>query len=225
MVIINSPNNPSGAVLSDKSLKTLAEIMDKAQREYGKPIYLLSDEPYRELVYEGERVPCVFDYYDNSIVCYSFSKALSLPGERIGYVAVNPKMQDADKAFAAVAGAARGYGYVNPPSLMQRVVGKCLGQTSDISQYKKNRDLLYGGLTKLGFECVKPEGAFYLMLKCPISDAKEFSDRAKKYELLLVPGDDFGIEGYVRLAYCVSEETIKNSMPAFEKLAKEFGLI
>ncbi|MBQ7894960.1 MAG: pyridoxal phosphate-dependent aminotransferase [Oscillospiraceae bacterium] len=225
MVIINSPNNPSGAVLSDKSLKTLAEIMDKAQRKFGKPIYLLSDEPYRELVYEGERVPCVFDYYDNSIVCYSFSKALSLPGERIGYVAVNPKMQDADKAFAAVAGAARGYGYVNPPSLMQRVVEKCLGQTSDISQYKKNRDLLYGGLTKLGFECVKPEGAFYLMLKCPINDAKEFSDRAKKYELLLVPGDDFGIEGYVLLAYCVSEETIKNSMPAVEKLAKEFGLI
>lgn len=224
LVIINSPNNPTGVVLSEASLKAIAHELKIAQEKYGQPIYLLSDEPYRELVYEGTNIPCVFDFYDNSIVCYSFSKSLSLPGERIGYLAVSPRMQDREMVFAALAGAARGCGYVNPPSMMQRVVEKCLGQTSDISKYKKNRDLLCNGLTELGFECVKPEGAFYLLVKCPISDAKAFSESAKKYELLLVPTDDFGLGGYVRLAYCVAEETIINSMPAFKKLAEEYKL-
>lgn len=225
LVIINSPNNPSGVILSAESLRAIADILKAAQEKYSHPIYLLSDEPYRELVYDGAAVPCVFDFYDNSIVCYSFSKSMSLPGERIGYLAVGPKMQDKEQVFAALAGAARGCGYVNPPSMMQRVVEKCLGQTSDISKYKNNRDLLCGGLRKLGFECVKPDGAFYLFVRCPIEDAKAFSESAKKYELLLVPSDDFGLGGYVRLAYCVSEETIKNSMPAFKKLAQEYKLI
>ena len=225
LVIINSPNNPSGVILSAESLQAMADILKEAQEKYGHTIYLLSDEPYRELVYEGSEVPCVFHFYDNSIVCYSFSKSLSLPGERIGYLAVGPKMDSREQVFAALAGAARGCGYVNPPSMMQRVVEKCLGQTADISRYRKNRDMLCGGLTELGFECVKPDGAFYLFMKAPISDAKAFSDSAKKYELLLVPSDDFGLGGYVRLAYCVSEETIKNSMPAFRKLAEEYKLI
>ena len=222
IVIINSPNNPTGVVISAESLKAIAEVLKEAQQKYGQPIYLLSDEPYRELVYDGLKVPCVFDFYENSIVCYSFSKSLSLPGERIGYLAVGPEMQDRERVFAALAGAARGCGYVNPPSMMQRVVEKCLGQTSDISKYKKNRDLLCSGLSELGFECVKPEGAFYLLVKCPGGDAKAFSENAKKYELLLVPADDFGLSGYVRLAYCVAEETIVNSMPSFKKLAEEY---
>ena len=224
IVIINSPNNPSGVVLSAENLKALAEILKEAQEKYAHPIYLVSDEPYRELVYDDVKLPCVFDYYNNSIVVYSFSKSMSLPGERIGYVAVNPKMEQGDLVFAAVAGAARSYGYVNPPSMMQMVVERCLGQTADISLYKKNRDLLCDILESLNFKCVKPDGAFYLFVKCPIADAKLFSESAKKYELLLVPGDDFGLEGYVRLAYCVAEQTIKNSLPAFEKLAKEYGL-
>ena len=206
-------------------MKTLADILKEAEQKYGHPIYLVSDEPYRELIYDDVKLPCVFDYYENSLVIYSFSKSMSLPGERIGYVAVNPKMEQWEMAFAAVAGAARCYGYVNPPSMMQMVVERCVGQTADISIYKKNRDLLCGGLQSLGFDCVKPDGAFYLFVKCPVPDAKSFSETAKKYELLLVPGDDFGLHGYVRVAYCVSEETIVNSMPAFKKLAEEYGLI
>ena len=224
MLIINTPNNPSGVLLTDDSLKKIAAVMLNAQEKYGHKLYLLSDEPYRELVFDGESLKSATRYYDNTIICYSFSKSLSLPGERIGYLAVSSTMDDRQDIFDAICGAARGYGYVNAPSLMQRVVEKCMGLTSDVSAYKKNRDLLYSGLTACGFECVKPDGAFYLFVKAPEPDAKAFSERAKKYELMLVPGDDFGVTGYVRVAYCVSEETIVSSLPAFKKLAEEYGL-
>ena len=222
MVIMNTPNNPTGVILTAESLSEIAAILERAQDKYGHPIYLLSDEPYRELIFDGSSPLCVTHFYKNSIICYSFSKSLSLPGERIGYLAVGGEMEDKELVFAAITGGARGCGYVNAPSLMQRLVERCVGLTSDISEYKENRDLLYNGLTGLGFDCVKPDGAFYLFMKCPIDDAKAFSDSAKKYELLLVPSDDFGVPGYVRLAYCVSRDTIRNSMPAFRKLAEEY---
>ena len=224
LLIINTPNNPSGVLLTAESLTKIADVMRRAQEKYGHKLYLLSDEPYRELVFDGNPAKSVTRYYDNTIICYSFSKSLSLPGERIGYVAVSSTMEDRQDIFDAVCGAARGYGYVNAPSLMQRVVEKCMGLTSDISAYKRNRDLLYGGVTACGFECIKPDGAFYLFIKSPEPDAKTFSERAKKYELMLVPGDDFGVKGYVRAAYCVSEEMIKKSLPAFKQLAEEYGL-
>lgn len=224
LVIINTPNNPSGVVLSAESLQSIGDILRRAEEKYGHTIYLVSDEPYRELVYDGVQVPCVMHFYDDTIICYSFSKSLSLPGERVGYLAVSSRMAEKEKVFAAIAGAARACGYVNAPSMMQRVIEKCLGQTADISQYKQSRDLLYGGLTALGFDCVKPDGAFYLFMKTPEPDAKAFSERAKKFELLLVPSDDFGLPGYVRIAYCVSPEMIRRSMPAFKQLAEEYGL-
>jgi len=223
VVIVNTPNNPSGVILSAESLTKLGDILRNAEEKYGHSIYLVSDEPYRELVYDGTKVPCVLHYYDNTIICYSFSKSLSLPGERIGYLAVGSKMAEKELVFASLSGAARACGYTNAPSTIQRVVEKCIGQTSDISAYKKNRDLLYDGLTELGFDCVKPDGAFYLFVKTPEADAKAFSEKAKKYELLLVPSDDFGLPGYVRIAYCVSGEMIKRSMPAFKKLAEEYS--
>lgn len=223
-IIINSPNNPSGVIISPEKLRELCDILRAAEAEFGHAIYLFSDEPYRELVYDGEEVPCPLCYYDDSILCYSFSKSLSLPGERIGYLAVNGKMPDKGDVFAALCGAARANGYINAPSLIQRVVEKCLTATADISVYKKNRRLLYEGLCACGFDCVYPDGAFYLFLKCPEPDAKAFSERAKKHELLLVPSDDFGLPGYVRVAYCVSPEMIKRSLPAFKKLAEEYGL-
>ena len=225
ILIINTPNNPSGVLLSDESLKKISACMRKAQEKYGHKLYLLSDEPYRELVFDGNPGKCITNYYDNSIICYSFSKSLSLPGERIGYVAVSSTMDDRQDIFDAVCGAARGCGYVNAPSLMQRVVEKCIDMTSDISAYKKNRDILYGGLSECGFECVKPDGAFYLFVKSPEPDAKAFSEKARQYELMLVPSDDFGVPGYVRVAYCVSEDMIVRAMPAFKKLAEEYGLI
>ena len=224
LVIINSPNNPSGVILSAENLKKIGDILRQAEEKYGHTIYLVSDEPYRELVYDGAEVPCSLHFYDDTILCYSFSKSLSLPGERVGYLAVSSRMAEKEKVFAALSGAARACGYVNAPSMMQRVIEKCLGQTADISQYKQSRDLLYGGLTALGFDCVKPDGAFYLFVKTPEPDAKAFSERAKKYELLLVPSDDFGLSGYVRIAYCVSPEMIQRSMPAFKQLAEEYGL-
>jgi len=224
LVIVNSPNNPSGVILTADSLSTIAYILRHAEKKYGHPIYLLADEPYRELWFDGSSPLCITHFYDNSIICYSFSKSLSLPGERIGYLAVNDKMADKQLVFASIVGALRGCGYVNAPSLMQRVAERCMGQTSDISAYKKNRDLLYDGLTEIGFECVKPDGAFYLFMKTPEPDALAFSEKAKKHELLLVPSDDFGVKGYVRIAYCVAESTIRNSMPAFKKLAEEYGI-
>ncbi|MDO4973671.1 MAG: pyridoxal phosphate-dependent aminotransferase [Eubacteriales bacterium] len=224
LLIVNTPNNPSGVVLSAESLTRLGEILRAAERRYGHTIYLVSDEPYRELVYDGALPPSVLRFYDDAILCYSFSKSLSLPGERIGYLAVSDRMAERDDVFAALAGAARASGYVNAPSLMQRVIERCLGLTSDLSVYRENRDLLYGGLQELGYDCVYPDGAFYLFVKSPEPDAKAFSERAKQFELLLVPSDDFGLEGYVRLAYCVSGEMIRRAMPAFQALAESYGL-
>ena len=221
-VIVNSPNNPSGVVLSEDTVKRICEVMEKKSAEYGHPIYLISDEPYRELVYDDIKVPYLVNYYDNTLVCYSYSKALSIPGERIGYIAVSNRMQDAGDVYAAVCGAGRSLGYVCASSLFQQVVAKCIAETSDISIYKKNRDLLYDNLTKFGFHCVRPDGAFYLFVKAMEPDANEFCEKAKKHELLLVPGDDFGCPGYVRIAYCVKTEQIVRSLPAFEKLAKEY---
>lgn len=223
-VLVNTPNNPSGVILSERSLKEISAILQEAQERYGHPIYLVSDEPYRELVYDREDIPCVMNAYENTILCYSFSKSLSIPGERIGYLAVNTAMPDRDEVFTAIKGAALSLGYLGAPSIMQHTLTKCVGMTSDVSIYKHNRDMLYHSLSSLGFQCVKPEGAFYLFMKAPIPDAKEFSEAAKKYELLLVPSDDFGISGYMRLAYCVPTETIERALPAFEKLAEEYGL-
>ena len=223
-VIINSPNNPSGVVYTEENIKKVCEILEKKQIQYGKEIYLIADEPYRELVYGNVKVPYLMNYYKNSIVCYSFSKSLSLPGERIGYIAVNPEMQDAKSIYLAVCGAGRSLGYVCAPSLFQKVVEKCLNAKINLEAYKKNRDLLYDNLTEYGFDCVKPEGAFYLFVKSPDVSAFAFYEKAKAHEILVVPCDDFGIEGYVRIAYCVSFDRIKNSLPEFKKLAKEYKL-
>ena len=223
-IILNSPNNPSGVVLSEETIKNICVVLVEKQKEYQHEIYLITDEPYRELVYDKEtKVPYLINYYDNTIVGYSFSKSLSLPGERIGYIVVSNKMKQAKDVYAAVCGAGRALGYVCAPSLFQRVVTRCLGQTADISIYKKNRDLLYQALTKYGFHCVKPDGAFYLFVKALEKDANAFCEKAKKYELLLVPGDDFGCPGYVRISYCVTTEQIERALPAFEKLAGEYN--
>jgi aspartate aminotransferase len=221
-IILNSPNNPSGVVLSEDTIIKVCAVLKKKSQEYGRPIYLISDEPYRELVYDDIKVPYLINYYDNTIISYSFSKSLSIPGERVGYIVVSNKMQDSTDVYAAICGAGRSLGYVCASSLFQQVVARCIDETSDISIYKKNRDLLYDGLTKFGFHCVRPDGAFYLFVKAMEPDANEFCEKAKKYELLLVPGDDFGCPGYVRIAYCVQTDQIVRSLPAFEKLAKEY---
>lgn len=223
-VFVNTPNNPSGVILSQESLEKMSAILHAAQERYGHPIYVVSDEPYRELIYDRESIPCVMNAYENTILCYSFSKSLSLPGERIGYLVVSSRMEERDEVFTALKGAALSLGYVGAPSMMQHALEKCVGMTADISVYKHNRDILYDGLTELGFQCVKPEGAFYLFMKSPEPDAKAFSEAAKKYELLLVPSDDFGMTGYMRLAYCVPTDRILRAMPAFKKLAEEYGL-
>lgn len=222
-VIINTPNNPTGVIYSEEVLKKLSEILVKKQNEYNNTIFLISDEPYRELVYEDIEVPYVTKYYDNTFVVYSYSKSLSLPGERIGYVIVPNEMEDNETVFQAVTVANRIIGCVNAPSLMQKVIGECVDLKVNIEEYKKNRDLLYNGLKELGFECVYPQGAFYLFLKTPISDDKEFCNIAKKYNILLVPGSSFGCEGYVRISYCVSNDMIKRSLSAFKELKKEFS--
>lgn len=222
-VLINSPNNPSGVVYGEETLKKLCEILTNKSKEYGKPIFLISDEPYRELIYDKEtKVVSPMKYYDNSIVCYSYSKSLSLPGERIGYIAVNPKAQDSRKIYASVCGAGRMLGFVCAPALFQRVAAECDGMTGDLAVYKQNRDLLYNGLTESGYTCVYPDGAFYLFVKALEEDTKAFCEKAKKYELLLVAGDDFGCPGWVRVAYCVKTETITRALPLFNKLAKEY---
>lgn len=221
-IIINSPNNPSGVVYSEETIKKLAEVLERRQQEYGTTIYLITDEPYREIVYDGLTVPYVTKYYANTIVCYSYSKSLSLPGERIGYIIVPDEMADSKRVMAAVAGAGRALGYVCAPVLFQKAVAKCADVTGDISAYARNRDLLYNGLTELGYECVRPQGAFYLWVKSPEPDANAFSERAKKYDLLIVPSDSFGCPGYVRISYCVAEKTIVDSMPAFAELIKEY---
>lgn len=223
VVIVNSPNNPSGVIYPEKTITALCEILDKKQKEYGTDIFVLCDEPYRELVYDkATKVPYVMNFYDNTIVCYSFSKSMSMPGDRIGYLAVNPKAKASADVYAAICGAGRSLGFVCAPSLMQFVVERCIGAVADISIYKTNRDLLYNSLTEYGFDCIYPDGAFYLFVKAPNGDAKEFYEQAKKYELLLVPADSFGAPGYVRIAYCVTTEQIQRSLPAFKKLAQEY---
>ena len=222
-VIINSPNNPSGAVLSAESLRQLSQVLSEAERRFGRRIFLISDEPYREIVFGGVEVPFSTQYYRDTIVCYSYSKSLSLPGERIGYVLVSPEMDGWEKVYAAICGAGRALGYICAPALFQHMLPACAGITSDLSVYAENRALLYGALTEMGFSCVPPDGAFYLFVKSPEPDAKAFSERAKKYELLLVPGDDFGVAGYVRISYCVSAEQIRRALPAFKKLAEEYA--
>ncbi|MBQ3111778.1 MAG: pyridoxal phosphate-dependent aminotransferase [Firmicutes bacterium] len=221
-VIINSPNNPSGVVYPEWVIKGIAGVLTEKQAEYGHDIVLISDEPYRELVYGNVEVPYILNYYDNSIVCYSFSKSLSLPGERIGFILVGDKMSDGAKVYAAICGAARALGYVCAPSLFQRVVAEALGQTADVSIYRYNRDLLLDALTEYGFSCVQPDGAFYLFMRTPEPDAVAFCERAKKHELLLVPCDGFGTPGFVRISYCVSTKQIENSLPAFKALAAEY---
>ncbi|MCD8206159.1 MAG: pyridoxal phosphate-dependent aminotransferase [Clostridia bacterium] len=220
-VLINSPNNPSGAVYDEKSIKDLCALL-KAHSEKFSPVYLISDEPYREVVYDGAEVPYIMNHYDRSIVCYSYSKCLSLPGERIGYIAVNSEAEEKGKLYAGICGAGRALGFVCAPSLFQRLIVKTDGLVSDISIYKANRDRLSSRLTELGFEVARAGGAFYLFVKSPEPDAKKFAERAKSHEILIVPGDDFGKEGYVRISYCVSPEMIERSLPAFESLAKEY---
>lgn len=221
-IIINSPNNPTGVIFSRETITKLCDFLREKEKEYGHPIFMIADEPYRELVYDNKEVPYLPACYDNTIVGYSFSKSLSLPGERIGYIFVPEKVIEHDAVFAAVAGAGRSLGYVCAPGLFQRVSARCLGQTADLSIYKKNRDLLYENLTRYGYNCVYPDGAFYLFVKSPEKDAKAFCECAKKYELLLVPSDSFGCEGYVRIAYCVQTSMVERSLPAFEKLISEY---
>ena len=223
-VLVNSPNNPSGVVYGEETVKRLAKLLEEKSVQFGRTIYLITDEPYRELVYGGVKVPYLTNYYPHTIVCYSYSKSLSLPGERIGYIFVNPAAKDAKALYLAVCGAGRALGYVCAPSLFQKLIARCQGVTSDVSVYERNRDTLAGALRSYGFRCVQPDGAFYLFVKSPEPDAYAFCERAKKYNLLLVPGDDFGCKGYVRIAYCVSHEMIERSLPAFEKLAKEYSL-
>lgn len=223
-VIVNNPNNPTGVVYSEDTIKKMAKIMEDKQKEYNTEIFLIADEPYRELAYDGVEVPYLTKYYNNTIVGYSYSKSLSLPGERIGYLVIPDEVADAEDTKAAASVATRILGFVNAPSLMQRVVAKCLDAKVNVEAYDKNRKALYEGLEKLGFECVKPEGAFYLWVKSPVEDENVFCDAAKKYNILIVPGSSFGCPGYVRMAYCVSYDTIINSLPHFAEVAKDMGL-
>lgn len=227
-VIVNTPNNPTGVVYSEDTIKKLAQIMYAKQKEFGTEIFLISDEPYRELAYDGVEVPYLTKYYDNTIVGYSYSKSLSLPGDRIGYLVLPDTLNDAADMQAAANVATRILGFVNAPSLMQRVIKRVIDQDVDmyanLEAYNRNRELLYNGLVECGFTCIKPQGAFYLFVKSPVADEKVFCETAKKYNILIVPGSSFGCPGYVRMAYCVSYDTIKNSLPKFKELAKEMGL-
>ena len=220
-IIVNSPNNPSGVVLGEDTIRELTALLDEKQAQFGTQIFLIADEPYRELVYDME-VPYLPLYYKNTIVCYSYSKSLSLPGERIGYIFVSPRMDNASDVFAAVCGAGRALGFVCAPSLLQYTIGECLNETANIDAYRKNRDLFYGTLTDIGYKVARPDGAFYLFMKALEDDAYAFCERAKKYELLLVPSDSFGFEGYVRLAYCVAYDTIERALPAFRALYNDY---
>jgi len=222
-VIVNSPNNPCGVIYSEETIIKLTSLLKKYSEKYNHPIFLIADEPYREIVYDDIAVPYLMNYYDNTIVCYSYSKSLSLPGERIGYIAVSPKAVESKNIYAAVCGAGRSLGYVCAPSLFQKVVKECVDELPDINAYKKNRDLLYNSLTEMGYTCVHPDGAFYLFVKSLEEDANKFADRAKEYGLLLVPGDDFAAKGYVRIAYCVSYDMIARSMAAFKELIDSYN--
>ncbi len=221
-VIINSPNNPTGVIIPAADIARLAELLKAKEREFGHSIFLIADEPYRKLVWNGEEVPYVTKYYDDSLVCYSFSKAVSLPGERIGYILVSPTMKNAGDVYAAICGAGRALGFVCAPSLLQFTVAECVDETSDFSVYRKNRELLLRELTRIGYEVVPPDGAFYLFMKALEPDANAFYEQGKKHELLLVPSDSFGCPGYVRIAYCVTTEQIERAIPAFEKLYEDY---
>ena len=221
-VIINSPNNPSGVVYSEQSVLAVTAALKKAEQKFGTTIYLISDEPYRALVFDGKKATCFPKYYEDTVVCYSYSKSLSLPGERIGYIAVSPLAKEKTELYLAVCGAGRALGYVCAPAMFQRLVKECDGMTADINVYRENRDILYSALTEMGFSCAYPSGAFYLFVKAPSGDGNEFSEEAKKQDILLVPSDSFGCEGYVRIAYCVSTEMIKRSLPKFKALAAKY---
>ena len=223
-VIINSPNNPSGVVYPEEQVKAIAAALMHAEDDYGNTIYLISDEPYRALVFDGKKATCFPKYYDDTVVCYSYSKSLSLPGERIGYIAVSPLASEKQELYLAVCGAGRALGYVCAPALFQRLVKECDGLTADVNVYRENRDILYSALTEMGFTCAYPSGAFYLFVKAPSGDGNEFSEEAKKYDILVVPSDSFGCEGYVRIAYCVSTDLIRRSLPAFRALAAKYFL-
>lgn len=221
-IIINSPNNPTGIIYSEELIKDLAQLLEKKQEQFNTSIYLISDEPYREIAYDGVKVPYILNYYRNSIVGYSYSKSLSLPGERIGYVVCNSDIDDFKDVMPALNVANRILGFVNAPSLFQRVIAKCLDSTVDMNIYKRNRDLLYNHLIKIGFSCVKPEGAFYLFPKSLIPDDVEFANEAKKFNLLIVPGSSFKCPGHFRLSYCISYDKIEKSLDSFDKLAKKY---
>lgn len=221
-IIVNSPNNPSGAVYNENTIQELAALLERKSQEFGQPIFLISDEPYREIAYDGVEVPYMTKYYNNTLVCYSYSKSLSLPGERIGFVLVPDEVTESKAVYAAIAGAGRALGYVCAPSLFQKVIVKCIGSTGDINLYKKNRDLLYEGLTKIGYECFKPDGAFYMFVKALEEDSDAFCEKAKEEDLLIVSATGFGCPGYVRVSYCVDEEMIKRSFGAFERLYQKY---
>ncbi len=221
-IIINSPNNPSGVVYTEETVKKLCDILKVKSKQYNTNVYLISDEPYRELIYGEMKYPFIMNYYDNSVVCYSFSKSLSIPGERIGYIAVNPNANDAKELYLAICGAGRSLGYVCAPSIFQRLVSENLDAKVNVKAYRENRDLLYDALTKFGYDCVKPDGAFYLFVKALEEDAIAFSNKARDYEILIVPCDDFGVKGYVRIAYCVDKDRIEKALPAFEKLFNDY---
>ena len=223
-VIVNTPHNPTGVVYSEETIKKLSVILEAKQKEFGTVIYLISDEPYRELAYDGVEVPYLTKYYNNTVVGYSYSKSLSLPGERIGYLVIPDEADGSEELISAATIANRTLGCVNAPSLIQKVVAKCVDAKTDLAAYDKNRQALYNGLKECGFECIKPQGAFYLFVKSPVEDEKAFCEAGKKYNILMVPGSSFACPGYVRLAYCVSYETIVNSLPEFKKLAAEYGL-
>lgn len=220
-IVINSPNNPSGAVYSEETIQKLAALMNRKQAEFGTQIFLLADEPYREIAYDVE-VPFVTKYYDNTLVCYSYSKSLSLPGERIGWVLIPDEVYESRQVYAACAGAGRALGYVCAPSLMQKMLVTCIGQTGDVDAYRANRDLIFDGLTKIGYHCYKPEGAFYLFVQALEEDADAFCEKAKEEDLLIVSATGFGCPGWARISYCVDSEMIKRSLPAFERLYKKY---
>ena len=221
-IIINSPNNPSGVVYTEETLQQLAAILKKRSEEYGHPIYIIADEPYRELVYGDVKVPFIPTIYENTIVCYSYSKSLSLPGERIGYVYVPSFCSDSKAVMAAVSGAARSMGHVCAPTLLQKVIERCVDEMPDLKAYEENRDLLYGALTEMGYRCAKPDGAFYLFVECPNGDGMAFCEKAKTdYNLLVVPGEAFECSGYMRLSYCVSGDMIRRSLPAFKGMIED----
>ena len=221
-VLINSPNNPSGAVYTLENLQGLAAILSQKAAAYGHPIYIITDEPYRELVYNGAQIPFIPNIYPDTIVCYSWSKSLSLPGQRIGYFLIPDHVTDGANLFRAAAGAARVLGHVCAPALMQRVIERCVGVRPNVEQYAANRQRLYRALSELGFDCVQPDGAFYLMVKAPAGDGQAFSQAAKALNLLLVPTDDFGLPGYVRVSYCVAPDMIERSLPAFKELSEQY---